>query len=98
MNLIKHSTIALALTAILSGRADAQTATVFTPGKLAVLQEGDGGAGRCLPAGAKSGITYYTPSDLTGSRQNQYFIDQFDPNTPNQTVPSDSGCWDQTGQ
>jgi len=88
MNLIKHSTIALALTAILSGRADAQTATVFTPGKLAVLQEGDGGAGRCLPAGAKSGITYYTPSDLTGSRQNQYFIDQFDPNTPNQTVPS----------
>jgi hypothetical protein len=41
----------------------------FTPGKLAVLQEGDGGTAR--------GTT--SPSDF-GNKQNPVFIDQFDPN------------------
>src|SRR5271165_6409644 len=89
MKLFKYSTIALALTAIWSNGANAQNTTLeFTPGKLAVLQEGDGGPGRCQPAGATAHITYYTPSDITGSRQTQFFVDQFDPNTINQTVPS----------
>src|SRR5207249_2048265 len=61
---------------------------VFLPGQLAVLQEGDGGTDRCLPLGAISGITNYAASDLFGSRQNQIFIDQFDPAGVNQTNPS----------
>jgi len=73
--------------ALLGAGVSAQT-PVFTPGFLAVLQEGDGGPGRCTPLGAISGITSYSASDITGSRQNQLFIDQFDPNGTNQTVPS----------
>lgn len=77
-----------ALGAALTGAgAHAQT-PIFTPGYLAVLQEGDGGPGRCSPLGAIAGITSYSASDITGSRQNQLFIDQFDPNGTNQTVPS----------
>lgn len=67
--------------------SNAQT-PVFTPGQLAVLQEGDGGPGRCAPLNATSGITNYSPSDIRGSRQTQLFIDQFDPNGVNQTAPT----------
>lgn len=66
----------------------AQTPAVFAPGKLAVFQEGSGGTNRCLPFGAVTGITNYTPDDIFGSRQNQIFIGQFDANTPNQTNAS----------
>ena len=78
----------LALGASLARHQAAAQTPVFTPGFLAVLQEGDGGPGRCSPLGAISGITGYSASDITGSRQNQLFIDQFDPNGTNQTVPS----------
>lgn len=64
------------------------TSLIFTPGQLAVLQEGDGGIGRCVPLGAVTGITHYDASDISGSRQTQYFIDQFDPNGSNQTNPT----------
>ena len=64
------------------------TNLVFTPGQLAVLQFGDGGTNRCLPLGAVTGITNYAASDIAGSRQTQYFIDQFDPNGINQTNPA----------
>ena len=50
---------------------------VFTPGRLAVLQLGDGGPARGS-----------VPSDIWASRQNPYFIDQFDPIGVNQTVPT----------
>ena len=50
---------------------------VFAPGRLAVLQLGDGGPAR----GA-------VPSDIWASRQNPYYIDQFDPIGVNQTVPT----------
>jgi hypothetical protein len=60
---------------------------LFTPGQLAVLQFGDGGTNRCLPIGAVTGITNYAASDIVGSRQTQYFIDQFDPGGVNQTNP-----------
>ena len=88
IELITKTVLRTALGAgLLAGVAHAQT-PVFTPGFLAVLQEGDGGPGRCVPLGAISGITSYSASDITGSRQNQLFIDQFDPNGTNQTVPS----------
>jgi hypothetical protein len=74
--------------ALLALGANAQTPAVFTPGKLAVFQEGSGGTNRCMPFGAVTGITNYTPDDIFGSRQNQIFIGQFDPNTPNQTNAS----------
>ena len=49
----------------------------FTPNRLAVLQLGDGGPAR----GA-------VPSDIWASRQNPYFIDQFDPTGVNQSTPT----------
>ncbi len=84
MKLIKYPTIALALAATLSGTAFAQT-PAFTPGRIAVLQLGDGGPGRCAPLGAITGITNYNASDIAGSRQTPLFIDEFDPNAANQT-------------
>lgn len=69
--------LTLGLLVIVGGNAHAQT-TVFTPGQLAVMQLGDGGPGR----------GFFAPSDLFGSRQNQIFIDQFDPAGINQTNPS----------
>ena len=77
-----------ALCALMAFGAKAQTPAVFTPGYLAVFQEGNAGTNRCLPLGAVTGITNYSPEDIFGSRQNQIFIDQFDPNGLNQTNPS----------
>ena len=71
-----------ALCALMAFGAKAQTPAVFTPGYLAVFQEGNAGTNRCLPLGAVTGITNYSPEDIFGSRQNQIFIDQFDPNGP----------------
>ncbi|HTY87377.1 MAG TPA: immunoglobulin domain-containing protein [Candidatus Acidoferrum sp.] len=53
------------------------TPPAFTPGQLAVLQLGTGGTNQ----GA-------TADDIWASRQNPYFVDQFDPNGVNQTIPS----------
>ena len=64
----------LGLAAMLHTKAQALPLQ-FMPGQLAVLQEGDGGTNRGP----------YAPSDLNGSRQNQIFIDQFNPNGTNQT-------------
>ena len=85
---MKRNFLIISLVTLLAAGVSAFTPTVFTPGQLAVLQECDGGPGRCLPLGATSGITNYSASDLAASRQNQYFIDQFDPNGVNQTNPS----------
>ena len=85
---MKRILLTTGVCALLSFAASAQTPAVFQPGKLAVFQEGSGGPGRCLPFGAVTGITNYTPDDIFGSRQNQIFIGQFDPNTPNQTNAS----------
>ena len=74
--------------ALMAFGASAQTAAVFQPGYLAVFQEGNGGTNRCLPLGAITGITNYSADDIAGSRQNQIFIDQFDPSGVNQTSPS----------
>jgi hypothetical protein len=52
--------------------AQAQT-PYFTPGKLIVLQAGNGGTNQGN-----------TPDDIFFSRQNPYFIDQFEPNVLNQ--------------
>ncbi len=76
------------LFALLACSAKALPPTIFQPGKLAVIQFGDGATNRCLPLGAVTGITNYSASDIFGSRQNQIFIDQFDPNGVNQTRPS----------
>lgn len=73
---------------ILGSNSSAQT---FAPGKIAVLQLGDGGAGRCLPGNGGSvanPYTNYNASDVIGSRQTAMYIDQFDPNGVNMTVPS----------
>ena len=85
---MKKLLLVTAASALLALGANAQTPAVFTPGKLAVFQEGNGGAGRCLPLGAVTGITNYSPEDISGSRQNQIFIGQFDPNGVNQTNAS----------
>lgn len=85
---MKRILLTTGVCALLSFAASAQTPAVFQPGRLAVFQEGSGGPGRCLPFGAVTGITNYTPDDIFGSRQNQIFIGQFDPNTPNQTNAS----------
>ncbi|KAB2655446.1 MAG: hypothetical protein DVB32_08735 [Verrucomicrobia bacterium] len=74
--LAAKAALLLVMTAIPGEIALAQ-APQFTPGKLAVLQLGDGGTAR----GA-------VPSDIWASRQTPYFIDQFDPNGVNQTTPS----------
>lgn len=50
----------------------------FTPGRIAVFQEGDGGTNR----------GFYAASDLNGSRQNLIFISEFDQNGVNQTNPT----------
>jgi len=50
----------------------------FTPGRIAVFQEGDGGTNR----------GFYAASDLNGSRQNPIFISEFDQNGVNQTNPT----------
>ncbi|MDB6019165.1 MAG: hypothetical protein JWR19_3654 [Pedosphaera sp.] len=68
--------LGLGLAAILSGQANAQTPQ-FVPGKIAVLQLGDGGPDR----GAVG-------SDIWASRQNPYMVDQFEPNVANQTTPT----------
>ena len=73
--------------ALVSLSLQAQVATLFQPGQLAVLQLGDGLTNRCAPLGAVTGITNYSASDIFGSRQTQLFIDQFDPNGGLQTVP-----------
>ena len=69
--------LAVSLAGVLGQAALAQTPR-FTPGHLAVLQEGDGGTNR----------GFYAASDINGSRQNQIFIDQFDPRGINQTNPT----------
>lgn len=73
--------------ALVSLSLQAQVATVFQPGQLAVLQLGDGLTNRCAPLGAVTGITNYSASDIFGSRQTQLFIDQFNPNGVMQTNP-----------
>jgi|GEM_PF-640785 len=75
------------LAALISMEAKAQT-PIFTPGQLAVLQLGDGQTNRCSPLGATTGITNYQASDIMGSRQTALYIDQFNPNGINQSVPS----------
>ena len=85
---MKKTSILTGLCALLAFTASAEQPAVFQPGYLAVFQEGSGGPGRCLPLGASTGITNYNADDLAGSRQNQIFIDQFDPNGVNQTNPS----------
>ena len=90
MKLFKRSTFFVALAAALSGTAYANN-PVFTPGKLAVLQFGDGGTNRNLPVNGGSVAVPYTnyfASDILGSRQTQYFVDQFEPNGVNQTNPT----------
>src|SRR5581483_6171324 len=75
---MKKSILISGASLLLALGAQAQSPTaLFTPGKLIVLQEGDGGPGRGNA----------NPSDFA-SKQNPIFIDQFDPNTPLQTVPS----------
>src|SRR5258708_6662624 len=69
--------IAASFNIMLATAALAQTPQ-FTPGHLAVLQEGDGGTNR----------GFYAASDLFGSRQNPLFVSQFDPNGVNQTNPT----------
>ena len=69
--------MAVGFAGVLVQAALAQTPR-FTPGQLAVLQEGDGGTNR----------GFYAASDLNGSRQNPIFIAQFDPNGINQTNPT----------
>ena len=85
---MKRILLTVSLLTLLATGAKAYIPTKFTPGYLAVLQECDGGPGRCSPQGVTTGITNYNASDLAMSRQNQIFIDQFDPNGANQTVPS----------
>ncbi len=85
---MKRILLTTGICALLSFAANAQTPAVFQPGQLAVFQEGDGGPGRCNPVGATTGIIGYHPSDIWGSRQNQIFIGQFDPNVANQTNAS----------
>lgn len=78
--------LTLSLTALTGGHAQAQT--LFQPGKLAVLQLGDGGPGRCLPVNGGSvaiPYTYYDASDILGARQTALYIDQYDPSGVNQT-------------
>src|SRR5258708_4988694 len=77
----------LALLAMMCGSAVAQT-PLFTPGKLAVLQLGDGGTNRNQPVNGGSVANPYTAyfaSDILGSRQTALYIDQYDPNGTNQT-------------
>ena len=64
-NSMKRHIISSAILILLTLNAPAQ----FSPGKLAVLQEGDGGFARGTSA----------PSDFA-NKQNPVFIDQFDPN------------------
>jgi hypothetical protein len=87
INSLGKTLLLLSLAAGAGPAARAQS-LVFQPGKLAVLQLGDGGPGRCLPLGATSGITNYNASDIATSRQTQLFIDQFDPLGVNQTAPA----------
>lgn len=69
-----RATCLLGLLATLVGHAEAQG---FTRGKLAVLQLGTGGTNQGN-----------TPDDIFFSRQNPYFVDQFEPNVANQTTPT----------
>jgi len=62
--------------------AQAQQQPAFTPGYLAVLQEGDGGTNRTAT------VPSPYPSDIFGSRQNPLFIDEFDPAGTNQLTPA----------
>jgi hypothetical protein len=78
LNRTRNGVAVTGLAMLLGGSALAVTPTTFTPGKLAVMQLGDGGTNRGP----------YAASDLLGSRQNPIFIDQFDPNGINQTIPS----------
>jgi hypothetical protein len=91
MKLNKIVSLASLMFASVATIAYSQT-PVFTPGKLAVLQEGTGGIGRCLPLGSGGSggplTTNYSVDDIMGSRQTPLFIDQFDPMGVNQTVPS----------
>ena len=90
MKLFKKSIFAATLAALMSGNAHANS-PIFTPGKLAVLQFGDGGTNRNLPVNGGSVATPYTnyfASDILGSRQTQYFVDQFELNGINQSSPT----------
>jgi hypothetical protein len=78
LNRIMNAVVLTGVAVLAGGVARGATPTTFTPGKLAVLQIGDGGTNRGP----------YAASDLLGSRQNPIFIDQFDPNGLNQSVPS----------
>ena len=69
--------LTISLAGLIGQAALAQTPK-FTPGHLAVLQEGDGGTNR----------GFYAASDINGSRQNPISINQFDPNGINQTTPT----------
>jgi hypothetical protein len=84
---MKKQIIAIGL-ALLSACAAQATLPTFVPGRLAVLQLGDGGTNR--NSGGDGKTTPYTnafASDILGCRQTQYFIDEFDPSGINQTNP-----------
>ena len=85
---ITKTLLCLALGASLAdNEAQAQTA-LFQPGKLAVLQLGDGGPDRCLPLNGGSvanPYTHYAASDVLGARQTALYIGQYEPNLVNQT-------------
>ena len=88
--ILSSACLPLALLATHCGKANAQT-LAFAPGQLAVLQLGDGGTDRCLPANGGSvaiPYTHYAASDILGARQTGLFIDQFDPNGFNQSTPA----------
>lgn len=75
---MKKTIIAIGLSALASVGALAQT-PVFTPGNLAVLELGDNGTNR----GA-------TADDIWASRQNPYYVLQFDPGKTNQVFTNAS--------
>ena len=61
---------------------------LFTPGRLAVLQLGDGGPGRCQPPnGGSVAIPYttYDASDVLGARQTAMYVGEYDPKGVNLT-------------
>ena len=75
--LFRLTTRAACVLGMLAGVSGSVHAAGFTAGKLAVLQLGTGGTNQGN-----------TPDDIFFSRQNPYFVDQFEPNVANQTVPT----------
>jgi hypothetical protein len=87
---MKKTIVTIGLTVLTVCLSQAQS---FTPGRLAVLQLGDGGTNRNLPTSAAGGgttlipYTNYFASDVQGSRQTALYIDEFLPTGINQTNP-----------